>query len=111
MRHPSRRSPLLTYPATAKGDVVEDYHGTKVADPYRWMEDLDGKETADWVAASNAVTEPYLEQLPLRKRFNERLTELWNYPRVSIPRSRPDSSSTRRTPGCSGRRRSSCAQG
>ena len=64
---------------------MEDYHGTKVADPYRWMEDLDAKETADWVAASNAVTEPYLAQLPLRQRFNQRLTELWNYPRVSIP--------------------------
>jgi prolyl oligopeptidase len=75
----------LTYPAPRKGDVVEDYHGTKVADPYRWMEDLDAKETADWVAASNAVTEPYLAQLPLRQRFNQRLTELWNYPRVSIP--------------------------
>ena len=77
--------PKLTYPAPRKGDVVEDYHGTKVADPYRWMEDLDAKETADWVAASNAVTEPYLAQLPLRQRFNQRLTELWNYPRVSIP--------------------------
>ena len=77
--------PKLTYPTPRKGDVVEDYHGTKVADPYRWMEDLDAKETADWVAASNAVTEPYLAQLPLRQRFNQRLTELWNYPRVSIP--------------------------
>jgi prolyl oligopeptidase len=77
--------PKLTYPAPRQGDVVEDYHGTKVADPYRWMEDLDAKETADWVAASNAVTEPYLAQLPLRQRFNQRLTELWNYPRVSIP--------------------------
>ena len=68
--------PKLTYPSPRKGDVVEDYHGTKVADPYQWMEDLDAKETADWVAASNAVTEPYLAQLPLRQRFNERLTEL-----------------------------------
>ncbi len=75
----------LTYPAARQSDVVEDYHGTQVADPYRWMEDLDGKETADWVAASNAVTEPYLARLPLRQRFNQRLTELWNYARVSIP--------------------------
>ena len=80
-----RPVPKLTYPVARKADVVEDYHGTKVADPYRWMEDLDGKETADWVAASNAVTEPYLAQLPLRQRFTERLTELWNYPRVSLP--------------------------
>ena len=77
--------PKLTYPTPRRGEVVEDYHGTNIADPYRWMEDLDAKETADWVAASNAVTEPYLAQLPFRRRLNERLTELWNYPRVSIP--------------------------
>src|SRR5262245_16238759 len=75
----------LTYPTPHKGDVVEDYAGTKVADPYRWMEALDSKEVADWVAASNAVTEPYLEKLPLREHFNTRLTALWNYPRVGLP--------------------------
>ena len=42
--------PKMTYPETRKGDVVDDYLGTKVADPYRWMEDLDSKEVADWVA-------------------------------------------------------------
>ncbi|MGH9199323.1 MAG: S9 family peptidase, partial [Acidimicrobiia bacterium] len=68
-----------------KGNVVDDYGGTKVPDPYRWMEALDSKEVADWVAASNAVTEPYLEKLPLREHFNTRLTELWNYARVSVP--------------------------
>jgi prolyl oligopeptidase len=73
------------YPTPRKGDVVDDYHGTKVADPYRWMEALDSKEVADWVAASNAVTEPYLKSLPLREHFNKRLTELWNYPRVGLP--------------------------
>jgi prolyl oligopeptidase len=75
----------LTYPTPRKGDVVDDYHGTKVADPYRWMEALDSKEVADWVAASNAVTEPYLKSLPLREHFSKRLTELWNYPRVGLP--------------------------
>jgi prolyl oligopeptidase len=75
----------LMYPTTHKGDVVDDYHGTKVADPYRWMEALDSKEVADWVAASNAVTEPYLKSLPLREHFHRRLTELWNYPRVGLP--------------------------
>jgi prolyl oligopeptidase len=77
--------PAMTYPPTAKGDVVDDYHGTKVPDPYRWMEDVDSKETADWVAAQNKVTFDYLDKLPLRARFKERLTELWNYPRVTIP--------------------------
>ena len=75
----------LTYPTPRKGDVVDDYQGTKVADPYRWMEALDSKEVADWVAASNAVTGPYLKSLPLREPFNKRLTELWNYPRVGLP--------------------------
>jgi prolyl oligopeptidase len=78
-------APALAYPVAHKGDVVDDYGGTKVADPYRWMEALDSKEVAAWVAASNAVTDPYLASLPLRSHFQERLTELWNYPRVSVP--------------------------
>ncbi len=73
------------YPIAAKGDVVDMYGTTKVADPYRWMEALDSKEVAEWVAASNAVTDPYLARLPLRQHFNARLTELWNYPRVGVP--------------------------
>ncbi|MGB7217791.1 MAG: prolyl oligopeptidase family serine peptidase [Vicinamibacterales bacterium] len=77
--------PRLAYPTPHKGDIVDDYAGTKVADPYRWMEALDAPETAAWVAASNAVTEPYLKALPLREAFGKRLTELWNYPRVSVP--------------------------
>jgi prolyl oligopeptidase len=75
----------LMYPTARRGDTVDDYAGTKVADPYRWMEALDSKEVADWVAASNDVTETYLKQLPLRDHFNKRLTELWNYPRTSVP--------------------------
>ncbi len=75
----------LIYPVAKKDAVVDDYAGTKVTDPYRWMEALDSKEVADWVAASNAVTEPYLETLPLREHFSKRLTELWNYPRVGLP--------------------------
>jgi len=75
----------MTYPTTAKGDVVDDYHGTKVPDPYRWMEDLDSKAVTEWVAAQNAVTGPFLASLPLRKHFTDRLTTLWNYPRVSLP--------------------------
>jgi prolyl oligopeptidase len=77
--------PALTYPVTTMGDVVEDLHGTKVADPYRWMENLDSPEVAAWVKAQNAVTDPYLESLPRRQALNDRLTALWNYPRVGIP--------------------------
>lgn len=75
----------LRYPIAAKGDVVDDYHGTKIPDPYRWMEDLDCQQTAEWVAAQNAVTEPYLAALPHREPLKARLTELWNYPRVGLP--------------------------
>jgi prolyl oligopeptidase len=77
--------PALTYPTTTQGSVVEDYHGTKVADPYRWMEGLDSPEVAAWITAQNAVTDPYLAALPHRKALNERLTTLWNYPRVGLP--------------------------
>ena len=75
----------MTYPATARGDVVDDYFGTKVADPYRWMEDLESPAVADWVAAQNRVTFAYLEKLPLRDRFKQRITQLWDYPKVSVP--------------------------
>jgi prolyl oligopeptidase len=75
----------LNYPAPRKADVFDDYHGVRVRDPYRWMEDLDSKEVAEWVAASNSVTESYLEKLPLREHFRKRLTELWNYSRVGVP--------------------------
>src|SRR4026209_1089070 len=75
----------LKYPATTKGPIVDDYAGVKVPDPYRWMEALDSKEVADWIAAQNAVTDPYLRSLPLREPLNTRLTELWNYPRVGVP--------------------------
>ena len=75
----------VTYPSTPKGDVVEDYFGTKIAHPYRWMEDLDSKAVADWVAAQNQVTFDYLAKLPMREHFVKRITGLWDYPRVSIP--------------------------
>jgi len=77
--------PKLTYPTAMIGPVVDDYGGTQVPDPYRWMESLDSKDVAAWVTASNAVTEPYLKSLPLRQAFGTRLTALWNYPRVGLP--------------------------
>ena len=71
--------------STRKGNVVDDYFGTKVPDPYRWMEDLDSKAVADWVKAQNAVTFAYLDQLSLRDDLKKRITELWNYPKVGTP--------------------------
>jgi len=74
------------YPPAAKGTVVDNYFGTKVADPYRWMEDLDSAQVKSWVAAENAVTVSYLDGLPVRDELRKRITELWNHPTVSTPR-------------------------
>ncbi|MDR2893986.1 MAG: S9 family peptidase, partial [Alistipes sp.] len=76
---------MLPYPETLRGDVVENYHGTEVADPYRWLEDDQSAETAAWVEAQNAVTFNYLDQIPGRDAIRERLTQLWNYPRNGAP--------------------------
>ena len=78
-------SSRVQYPKTQTVEQVDDYHGTKVADPYRWLEDLDGAQTAQWVQAQNAVTNGYLNALPGRDVIKQRLTEMWNYPRVSLP--------------------------
>ena len=75
----------LQYPQTKKGDVVDDYHGTKVPDPYQWMEDLDSKDVAAWVAAQNEITNRYLANLPARGYFKERISVLWDYPKTTIP--------------------------
>ncbi|HEX4845925.1 MAG TPA: prolyl oligopeptidase family serine peptidase, partial [Geothrix sp.] len=75
----------LTYPDTRKGDAVDNYHGTKVADPYRWLEDDRSTETAAWVEAQNKVTRAYLDQIPERKAIEARLTKLWNYEKFGAP--------------------------
>jgi prolyl oligopeptidase len=76
----------LTYPATAKVEQTDTYHGTPVADPYRWLEGLETPEVKSWVAAQNALAEPYLAGIPARPALIARLTELWNYERYSVPR-------------------------
>jgi prolyl oligopeptidase len=75
----------LTYPQARRGDQVDDYHGTKVADPYRWLEDTDSAETHAWVEAENKLTFGYLEQLPYPQEIRDRLTKLWNYERFTTP--------------------------
>ena len=82
------QSSALKYPRPRKGDVVDTYFGTKVADPYRWMEDLNAPEVKQWVDAENAVTSKYLDALPMRDALKTRITALWNYPKVSVPRYR-----------------------
>ncbi len=75
----------LVYPVATKGDQVDDYHGVKVADPYRWLEDTDSAATHDWIEAENKVTFGYLDQIPYRGAIRERLLKLWNYERFSVP--------------------------
>ena len=75
----------VAYPPTKTINHVDDYFGRKVADPYRWMEELNAAEVAQWVKAENAVTEKFLATLPMRERFRSRITELWNYPKVGLP--------------------------
>ena len=76
----------FTYPQARKGDTVDNYFGTRVADPYRWMEDLNSPELKPWIDAENAVTFKYLDRLPLREALKARITELYDYPRVTAPR-------------------------
>jgi prolyl oligopeptidase len=75
----------LTYPQARRSDQVDDYHGTKVADPYRWLEDTDSAETHSWVEAENKVTFGYLDQIAYRQAIRDRLTKLWNYERFTTP--------------------------
>ena len=75
----------LEYPKTRKGDVVEELHGRRIADPYRWLEDPNSPETREWIEAQNRLTFGYLETIPERERLRERLTALWNYERYGAP--------------------------
>jgi len=75
----------LHYPAARRGDHVDTYHGVAVADPYRWLEELDSTETRAWVGAQNRVTFSYLEKIESRIPIRERLTALWNYERYGVP--------------------------
>ena len=64
------------YPVTEKVDQVDTYFNTEVPDPYRWLEDDNSEETAEWVKAENAVTHAYLEKIPFRQGIIDRLTEI-----------------------------------
>jgi prolyl oligopeptidase len=75
----------IAYPIARRGDQVDQYHGIAVADPYRWMEDVDSPETRAWVEAEAKLTRDYLASIPGRDRIAQRLTEIWNYERWSAP--------------------------
>ena len=73
------------YPAARRGNVVEEIHGTQVADPYRWLEKLGSRRTAEWVKAQNGLTRDSLKRIPGREAIRRRLTSLWNYSRTDVP--------------------------
>ena len=73
------------YPKPRRVDQVDDFHGVKVADPYRWMEDTESKEMRDWIDAENRLTESYLSTIPERDAIRAKLTEMWNYERYGAP--------------------------
>jgi len=75
----------IDYPVSKKGTVTDNYFGTEVPDPYRWMEDDRSAETAEWVAAQNKVTFGYLETIPYRQEIKARLEKMWNYEKFTAP--------------------------
>jgi len=80
----------FAYPEARKADASDDYHGTKVGDPYRWLEDPDSAETRAWVEAENRLTFAYLEAIPARAKLKARLTQLWNYEKFGTPNKEGD---------------------
>ncbi|MEM7335043.1 MAG: prolyl oligopeptidase family serine peptidase [Chloroflexota bacterium] len=83
MKRVSRK--LFQYPSSRRDNTVDIYHGVKVADPYRWLEDPESEESKKWVEQQNELTRNYLDELPARQQFEERLPSLWDYPKVSTP--------------------------
>ena len=78
-------SAVISYPETRTVDHVDTYHGTQVRDPYRWLENQDSEEVANWVNAQNRLSRPYLEALPAREKYKKRLTALWDYEKYKVP--------------------------
>jgi prolyl oligopeptidase len=81
----ARDGATIVYPKAKTVDQVDDYHGVKVADPYRWLEDTDSADTHAWVEVENRLTFGYLDQIPYRGAIRDRMTKLWNYERFTAP--------------------------
>lgn len=86
LAYPQDSASNLLYPKSKVVDQIDDYHGTKINDPFRWLEDVDSQDTKNWVGEQNKLTFEYLESIPARARFKQRLTELWNFERYGLPR-------------------------
>ncbi len=81
----AKKQEQIVYPETKKETVAEDYFGTEVKDPYRWLEDDRSEATEAWVKAENEVTFNYLSQIPYRDELKKQLSEIWNYEKLSAP--------------------------
>ena len=89
MTTPAINAQQVKYPTSRAGSVTDEYFGTRVPDPYRWLEDLNSAQTLAWISTQNQFTNSYLAQFPLRDTLQRRLTELFNYPRVTLPQMMP----------------------
>jgi prolyl oligopeptidase len=81
----AKEESALKYPDARKSDQVDDYHGIKVADPYRWLEDPDSAESRAWIEAENKLTFDFLAKIPERDAIRKRITELWDYEKFGVP--------------------------
>jgi prolyl oligopeptidase len=81
----AQESKMFNYPKPKKVEQVDEYHGMKIADPYRWLENPDAPESRQWIEAQNKITFDYLGKIPEREKIRQRLTELWNYEKYSAP--------------------------
>lgn len=79
----------MEYPKTRKADQIDDYHGTKVADPYRWLEDDNSEETKAWVVGQNKLTQGYLSKIPYRETLREKILKITNFPKYNGPGEAP----------------------
>jgi prolyl oligopeptidase len=75
----------LTYPIAPKSDIIDDYHGIKIPDPYRWLEDPQSEATKKWIEEENEVTFNYLEEIEAREQIKQRLTQIWDYEKYGVP--------------------------
>ncbi len=76
---------MLPYPQSRMGSDADDYHGERVADPYRWLEATTDPETVSWIAAQNEVAESFLAAVPAREAIRAQVTRMWDYPKLGVP--------------------------
>src|SRR5207249_9853827 len=75
----------ITYPEALRMDLMDEHHGVKVPDPYRWLEQTDSEQTRKWIEAQNKIANAYLEKIPKRQTIKDRPTAQWNFERYGTP--------------------------